>query len=157
MDTLRDFRLDIKAAISGKEIDKKQIFTILDNLRDKKLPNLGIKLEDRKEGSIWSYEDRETLLAQIQQEEEQKEEQRKRNLEKKALEERKKATPPEEYFRIFKAEDYSAFDEKGIPTIKVVKTKEGIEEKELSKEQRKELEKEFNKQKKAYEEYLKKQ
>lgn len=62
MDTLRDFRLDIKAAISGKEIDKKQVFSILDNLRDKKLPNLGIKLEDWKDGSIWSYQDRETLL-----------------------------------------------------------------------------------------------
>jgi len=70
MDTLRDFRLDVKAVISGKEIVKKDVFKVLDELRDQKLPNLGIKLEDRKDGSIWSYVDRETLLKEIREEEE---------------------------------------------------------------------------------------
>ena len=34
MDTLKDFRNDIKQAISGKEIVKKDVFKILDDLRD---------------------------------------------------------------------------------------------------------------------------
>ena len=58
---------------------------------------------------------------------------------------------------MFKAGEYSQFDEQGIPTFKIVKGKDGDEEKELSKEQRKVLEKEFNKQKKTYEDFLKKQ
>jgi len=99
MDVLRDFRIDIKQAVSGKEIVKKDVMNILDNLRDKKLPNLGIKLEDRKEGSIWSYVDRDTLLKEIRIEEEKKESKKREAEEKKAKELKEKSTPPELYFK----------------------------------------------------------
>jgi hypothetical protein len=68
-----------------------------------------------------------------------------------------KKTPPEEYFKTFRGDEFNSYDERGIPTSKLVKSKEGQDEiKEFSKEQKKEFEKEFNKQKKTYEDYLKK-
>lgn len=41
----------------------KEIFQLCDQFRDDVLPDLGIKLEDRKPGeaSIWKFVDKETL------------------------------------------------------------------------------------------------
>jgi phosphoenolpyruvate synthase/pyruvate phosphate dikinase len=80
-----------------------------DELRDDILPHLGIRLEDRAKGqeAIWKYEDKEVLLkereAKIHEKEKKEEEKRKR----KEDEIKKKSTPPQEWFKVFRAAEFS--------------------------------------------------
>jgi len=121
-----------------------------DELRDDILPHLGIRLEDRAKGqeAIWKYEDKEVLLkereAKIHEKEKKEEEKRKR----KEDELKKKSTPPQEWFKVFRAAEFSQFEaETGLPT-------HDSKGKEISESIKNKLKKECNKQKEVFDKYL---
>ena len=106
-----------------------KVFSESDKLRDEILPHLGIKLEDRgNQASRWTFVDKDTLLAELEEkirEKERKEAEKKLIAEKKRIEaelkEKKKRTPASEFFKTFMADEYSKFDDEGIPTHAWVK------------------------------------
>lgn len=63
------------------------------------------------------------------------------------LELKKKSTPGSEWFKVFKADEYSKFDEQGLPT-------HNNKDKELSEAIRNKLKKEQVKQQQVYEKWL---
>ncbi len=126
------------------------MFRLCDELRDDILPHLGVRLEDRAKGqdAIWKYEDREVLLrerADKIKEKEAKELEKKRRKEE---ETRKKSTPPNEWFKVFRAAEFSQYDpETGVPT-------HDSKGKEISDSIKNKLKKEWNKQKEVYDKYM---
>ena len=126
------------------------MFRLCDELRDDILPHLGVRLEDRAKGqdAIWKYEDREVLLrerADKIKEKEAKELEKKRRKEE---ETRKKSTPPNEWFKVFRAAEFSQYDpETGMPT-------HDSKGKEISESIKNKLKKEWNKQKEVYDKYM---
>lgn len=127
----------------------KSLFGLCDDLRDDVLPNLGVRLEDRAKGqaAIWKYEDREVLLKERQAkiaDREKKEEEKRRRKEE---ETRKKSTPAQNWFREFRAAEFSQFDDAGLPS-------HDAKGKELSEAIRNKLKKDWNKQNEVYQKWL---
>lgn len=116
MNTFARFRDTIKEK-AGE--GPKELFRLCDELRDDVLPHLGVRLEDRAKGqqAIWKYEDPEVLLKEREakiRDREQKEEEKRRRKEEEV---KKKSTPASEWFRVFRAAEFSQFEaETGLPT-----------------------------------------
>lgn len=124
-----------------------------DKVRDESLPNLGVRLEDSSNQTVWKLEDPQVLKTEIQRKilEAQQKEEAKRKLEEAKLKKQqekfeKSKIPPNELF--ITSNEYSQLDENGIPT-------HDTSGELLSKSNRKKLEKLWNAQKKLHEEYLK--
>ena len=124
-------------------------------MRDYKLVDVGVKLEDQEGGlkPIVKLVDRETLLKERQQKLEEIE---KKRLEKeaakaklaaeKAAKEAKNKIPPSEMFR-GESDKYSQFDENGIPT-------HDTQGEPLAASQVKKLKKLHAQQEKVYQKYI---
>uniref|UniRef100_A0A915PWB8 Cysteine--tRNA ligase, cytoplasmic n=1 Tax=Setaria digitata TaxID=48799 RepID=A0A915PWB8_9BILA len=143
---LADFRENVrKVACEQKTVD---ILEECDRLRDEVLPELGVRLEDRAGQTCVKFVDKATLLREKEQKkviEAAKEEEKRRKECEKAEKEALKRIPPWEMFKQGKeASKYSKYDDKGIPTH--VASGE-----EISKKQRKKLEKLYETQQKSYE------
>ena len=110
-----DFRDQVKQ-LAGK--DKMLLIKECDKVRDVSLAGLGIRLEDTGMAtpSTWMKDDPEVLLKSIEDKKVAKEKALKEKEEKKALEEKKNNTHPKDYFSTFESQQYSQFDESGIPT-----------------------------------------
>jgi len=131
---------------------KKQILSLSDRIRDVDLTLLGVYLDDRTDdqGALIKFIPKEELLAQKEEkaakEREKaaaKEAQRlAREKEELAKAEKAKVSPVD----MFRDERFSAWDEEGMPT----KTKEG---EDVPKSALKKLKKEWDRQKKAHEEW----
>eukprot|EP00871_Galdieria_phlegrea_P005080 jgi/Galph1/5573/GphlegSOOS_G4255.1 len=127
----------------------------LDIIRDERLPELGVRIEDKKTESYWKIEDPEELKRELarkrEQENAKEEEKRKRReeIDKRRQEELTRSQiPPHELFKQGEWKgQFSRFDSDGIPSH----DKDG---KEISKSLRKKLVKEQEKQKKLHEKYL---
>ncbi|RKO89692.1 hypothetical protein BDK51DRAFT_27354, partial [Blyttiomyces helicus] len=138
--------------LAQSKADHVEILKLCDKLRDEDLAELGVVLDDREGGkALVKLVDKEVLLKQREEkkqreaEKQREKEDRLRAIAQKRLEKLEKGrTPPSELFR---TEEYSAWDELGIPTT----DKEGAE---LPKSRRKKLEKEHGAQKKLHEEFL---
>jgi len=124
VDALAKFRDDIKNV--AKE-GPGAVFKVSDQLRDDVLPYLGILLEDRKQGepSKWVFVDKEVLIAERAEKIAAKERAEAEKRARKELEVKKLSTPATEWFKVFKSDEYSQFDEQGIPTHQWVKEKKG--------------------------------
>ncbi|XP_048585509.1 cysteine--tRNA ligase, cytoplasmic-like isoform X2 [Nematostella vectensis] len=119
---LADFREDIRAIAREEKVPR--ILKACDDLRDNKLVDVGVLLEDQEgdQKAVIKFVDRETLLKERQQKLEeqakkqrQKEEAKRKQEEEKAAKEAKARIPPWDMFKQEK-DKYSAFDEQGIPT-----------------------------------------
>ena len=110
-----DFRDQVKQ-LAGK--DKVLLIKECDKVRDVSLAKLGIRLEDTgmTTPSNWMKDDPEVLLKSIEDKKIAKEKAAKEKEEKKALEEKKNNTHPKDYFSTFELDQYSQFDENGVPT-----------------------------------------
>ncbi|KAK6746929.1 hypothetical protein RB195_000275 [Necator americanus] len=145
LNALASFRENVRNIAKDNKITA--ILEECDRLRDDVLPELGVRLEDRTQETVVKLCDKEILL----REREQKraiEEARRLEKERKAAEKAEKAAakkiPPQEMFcRGDEAKKYSKWDENGIPTH----TADG---EEVSKKQRKKLEKMWETQQKNY-------
>jgi cysteinyl-tRNA synthetase len=145
------FQDDMKA-LAEKEAPAKDLLALADKLRDLKLWDLGIYLEDRDGLPALVRPVDKTLLAQREEKENQaqakiaaKAKREAEEVEKKKAAEEKAKIRPED---IFKTEEFGEWDKDGLPT----KMKDG---KEVSKAKLKKLIKEWEKQKKLHEEWVK--
>ena len=154
---LSAFRDKIRTLAQNKagnyiHVDPKEILKLCDILRDEDMVELGVALEDREDGkALVKLVDKQVLLDQRQakldrelQKKKEKEERLKAEALKKQERLLKGKTAPSD---LFKTIEFSAWDEKGIPT----KDKEGNE---VAKSRRKKLEKEYAIQEKLHAEYL---
>merc|ERR1712203_704069 len=134
----------------ARQVKATDILAECDKLRDITLPDLGVRLED-KEGEP-------TVIKLVEKEEKLALEEKKR-LEKEAKKAKAAAEaaealeaakiPPEEMFRK-ETDKYSAWDDKGVPTLLA-------DGKEVPKAQQKKLQKLWSAQEKKYNNYLKSQ
>ena len=132
---------------------KKAILELTDRIRDVDCTNLGVYLDDRPDGqaSLIKFVPASELIAAREEKKGREAEKARQKEEKKRLAEqaekekaeRAKVSPLD----MFRTEQYSEWDDKGLPT----KTKEGAE---VSKSLRKKMEKDHARQKKLHEEYL---
>jgi len=154
LDALMEFRASVRDRARTKDVGG--VLDQCDSFRDNTLPALGIRLEDKADGSVWKLADPEELLREQQQREAEAE----RKAEEKALKAaeaaRKEALSklsPEEYMRQLTLEDgatpmYSKFDEAGLPT-------HDSAGEALNKNQTKKVQKLFKTQQAKYDKYLK--
>eukprot|EP01117_Protostelium_nocturnum_P008836 TRINITY_DN3166_c0_g1_i1.p1 TRINITY_DN3166_c0_g1~~TRINITY_DN3166_c0_g1_i1.p1 ORF type:complete len:615 (+),score=267.66 TRINITY_DN3166_c0_g1_i1:63-1907(+) len=142
-----EFRNEVRQSAIAKNTEG--VLRACDNIRDNALPTLGFRLTDGKDGTSWSFEDKERLM---KEQEQKKQEELKKKLEKEKKEEEqrqkleKSKIPPQELFTGEKGK-YSKFDEKGLPT-------HDHEGKEISKSASKNLQKAWNAQEKLHKGYL---
>nr|CEL70364.1 TPA: Cysteinyl-tRNA synthetase, cytoplasmic [Neospora caninum Liverpool] len=126
-----------------------------DEVRDKKLTELGILLQDRPDGTfVFKRVSKEELqrAKELKEEEEQKrrlqrEEQQRAAAELQAKKERERQVPPADYFRVLHADLYATFDEQGVPLT--LKSGEPV-----SKTQRQKMLKQIEKHQKVHEQWL---
>jgi cysteinyl-tRNA synthetase len=149
---LQQFRTNVKA-LAAQQAPAKDLLALCDQLRDVHLWNLGIYLEDRNNPQPALVRPLDKLLIEARAELESastakakaKLEQEAREAEtEKELRERAKVDP----LLMFRASDeYLEWDESGIPTVDAAGNV-------VSKNRRKKLVKEWEKQKKRHEEWL---
>lgn len=150
---LSKFRDDIRTEARANKASG--ILKICDELRDNVLPDLGVLIEDLADKTVVKLCDRDTLIKEREQKllmaERKKLEDQKRKeelLQAQREKEAKKSIPPTEMF-LKDTDKFSKFDEKGFPLL-------DLEGKELAKAQMKKLQKQYDAQKKSYDEFLKK-
>ena len=152
--TLSNFRDNIRAiAIKQENPLKRELLELCDSVRDNDLTNLGVYLDDREGGqpALVKFVLKEELIAAREQKaaekaaaEKRKEEQKaEREKAEKEKTERGKLSPQE----MFKTDEYSAWDEDGVPT----KDRDG---EEITKSRGKKLRKDWDRQKKFHESWL---
>ncbi|KAK3379159.1 tRNA synthetases class I (C) catalytic domain-containing protein [Lasiosphaeria ovina] len=152
---LQQFRTNVKA-LAAQQSPAKDLLALCDQLRDVHLWNLGIYLEDREEPQPALVRPLDKLIIEARTERESagtaktkaKLEQKAKDAEReKELHERAKVDP----LLMFRtSEEYLEWDESGIPTVDAAGNV-------VSKNRRKKLVKEWEKQKKMHEEWLAKQ
>jgi cysteinyl-tRNA synthetase len=151
LDVLTKFREKVRiAAISN---DMEAVLEAADVLRDDILPNLGVRMEDKGSGrevvTLWKLDDPELLKkekALRQEMKKMKEIQKAEALLKKKEKDERAKIPPNLIFKD-RTDIYSAFDDNGIPT----KDQNG---EPLPKSSIKKLLKEYQQQKKLYEDSM---
>ncbi|WKY05404.1 hypothetical protein Q1695_005982 [Nippostrongylus brasiliensis] len=145
LNALADFREQVRNI--AKENKVVGILEVCDRLRDDVLPELGVRLEDRLQETVVKLCDRDILLREREQKlamEAARQAEKERKAAEKAGKDALKRVPPQEMFsRGDEAAKYSKWDENGIPTH----TADG---QEISKKQRKKLEKMWETQQKNY-------
>ncbi|KAK6042997.1 hypothetical protein COOONC_19498 [Cooperia oncophora] len=149
LNALSSFREKVRNI--AKENKVTAILEECDRLRDDVLPELGVRLEDRAQETVVKLCDRDILLREREQKraiEAARREEKERKAAEKAEKEASKRIPPQEMFcRGDEAAKYSKWDENGIPTH----TADG---EEISKKQRKKLEKLWETQQKNYQQAM---
>jgi len=128
-----------------------------DEVRDRDLVSLGVRLEDTKTSYVWMFDDRDAMVKEAKEQAERQASAAKEKIRKKLEEKRvqlksaeKSAVAPAGLFKEgANAGLYSAFDDKGVPTALA-------SGEEVSKSKKKDLQKAFDKQQKDYDSLLKK-
>lgn len=147
------FQAGVKGLASEKA-PAKDILALCDQLRDTHLWNLDIYLEDRdKQPALVRPVDKTVKEARLEREQAAaarvaaKAQREAEEAEKKRLQDEKAKLS---HLEMFKAEEFSAWDENGIPT----KDAKG---EEIAKSRQKKLQKDWQRQKKLHEDWLKRQ
>uniref|UniRef100_UPI00358F0329 cysteine--tRNA ligase, cytoplasmic n=1 Tax=Myxine glutinosa TaxID=7769 RepID=UPI00358F0329 len=149
---LSEFREEVRAIARIEKV--RGVLELCDKLRDDRLPQLGVRLEDREgEATVVKLVEREVLLKEreekkkLEEEKQQKrEEAARRQQEQEAAKLAKMKIPPQEMF-LSDSDRFSRFDEHGFPT-------HDADGKELSKGQNKKLRKLYEVQEKLHKQYL---
>ncbi|XP_047134203.1 cysteine--tRNA ligase, cytoplasmic isoform X3 [Hydra vulgaris] len=148
-----EFRESVRKVAREKKVP--EILKMCDEIRDTKLPELGVQLEDHEGNNlpVVKLVDKETLLKERQQKldeiekkRREKEELKQKQLEEKLMKEAKAKVPPSEMFKL-EQDKYSLFDEQGIPT-------HDSNGEKLSSSQLKKLKKLYTQQEKLYQKHL---
>lgn len=133
---------------------KKAILSLSDKIRDQDLTNLGVYLDDRSDGqpSLIKFVPKEELVAQreekVSKEREKAAQKEAARLAREKLEQEKADKAKVNPADLFKDDRFSAWDADGMPT----KTKDG---EDVPKSQLKKLKKDWDRQKKLFDEYQK--
>ncbi|KAJ9658850.1 cysteinyl-tRNA synthetase [Coniosporium apollinis] len=149
-EALSQFQEDV-SALAAKEAPARDYLSLCDQLRDIRLWDLGIYLEDREaQPAMIRPVDRELVAARREKEEQAtakaaaKEKREKEEAERAA---KKAELAKLSHLDMFRTQEYSAWDEEGLP----VRDREG---REVPKSRGKKLRKEWERQRKLHEEYL---
>jgi len=156
LDALMEFRSSVRDKARSKDVGG--VLDECDAFRDKTLPPLGIRLEDKAEGSVWKLADPEELILEMQQKEadaERKAEEKAAKAAEQAKKDAQNKLSPEDFMRQLTLEDgatpmYAKFDEAGVPT-------HDDKGEPLNKNQSKKVQKLFKTQQAKYDKYLKSQ
>lgn len=156
LDALMEFRSSVRE--QARAGDTSAILKLCDKFRDEALPPLGVRLEDKSDGSVWKLANPEDLAREMEQkrvEEERKAELKAAKAAEAAKKEALNRLPPTEFLKQLTLEDgttpaYSQFDESGMPTHDDAGEK-------LNKNQAKKAQKLFKTQQGKYEKWLKSQ
>ena len=157
LDALMEFRASVRD--QARKGDTSAILKLCDMFRDEALPPLGVRLEDKSDGSVWKLANPADLVREMEQkkvEEDRKAEIKAAKAEEEAKKEALNKLPPTEYLKQLTLEDdttlmYSKFDEStGMPT-------HGSDGEPLNKNQTKKAQKLFKTQQGKYEKWLKSQ
>jgi cysteinyl-tRNA synthetase len=162
LDALMEFRSAVRDKARSKDIDA--VLGLCDHFRDTLLPPLGIRLEDKKDGSVWKLADPAELIREMEQRELEVQRKAEEKLLKAAEDAAKEALnkmTPQEFMKqqetTVETEGvttttpmYTKFDEAGMPT-------HDSAGEPLNKNQGKKAAKAFQTQQKKYEKYMKSQ
>ena len=157
VDAFVDFREKIRVtARTNKNCGPGDFLKHCDDVRDETLANLGIRVEDSAESSVWKMDDPEAIRKEIEEKRQKAAEaaakKMKAKIEKaeKDLQTAQKARlAPSEMFKTGEhAEKWGSYNDSGVPLT----TKDG---EALSKSQQKSIAKEMKNQEKAYEKLVK--
>ncbi len=164
IDALVSFRTKIRdealSAVKNSKDDPssaaKAIQAILetcDALRDEILPTVGIRLEDRPEGTLWNREDPATMMKELEEKKAREAELRKGKIEKKLVAKEKELAKLRDSLQVpdqmFRTDEFKEWDEMGVPTVNADGTPVGAG-------QIKKKKKAIEKQMKMYEELMSK-
>ena len=106
-------------------------------------------MEDKKPGEAasWKFVEKEILIKELEAKQAAKLAKEAEKIARQELELKKKSTPGSEWFKTFRADEFSKFDENGLPT-------HNNKDKELSEAIRNKLKKDQAKQQSIYEKWL---
>lgn len=139
LDTAVEFRQRIRRAVKGGDL--MEVRKECDYARDVSFPEINVRIEDKEDGSVWMFTEKNGFEANSQ---DGNIKNMKEKREKEEEERQKRAEiPANEWFKLQK-EKYSKFDEQGVPT-------HDSSGQELSKSARKAVLKEYEKQRKLHE------
>jgi cysteinyl-tRNA synthetase len=155
VDAFVEFREQLRNAAKAKS-SPVEFLKLCDDVRDDTLANLGIRVEDSAETSVWKMDDPETIRKEVQEKRQKAAEAAAQKLRSKCERldaDLKKAQqsriPPLEWFKAGEnAAKWGTFDVDGKPLT----TNKG---EELNKSQQKSIAKELKNQEKAYEKLIK--
>ena len=148
-DSLQTFRTSLESSLNDEAVLSKNVLRLCDDIRDRELWNRGIYLEDRDgdKPALIRLVTKEMQIAR--QEKEDKERQKARAKADREAEFAAKADRGRlSHLEMFKTDEYSAWDEEGLPT----RDKQG---EEVTKSRAKKLRKDWERQKKLHEAWLK--
>ncbi|KAL3233884.1 Adenylate cyclase [Nakaseomyces bracarensis] len=151
---LSSFRDEVRSLAISKA-QPQEFLKLTDNIRDQDLLNLNISLDDRNGQHalikfLSEHEKQEVIKAnaeKLQKEEEKRQKKLEQQKQKEAKENERKEKAKISPLEMFKTEQYSAWDEQGLPT----KDKDGNE---VTKSMTKKLKKQWEQQKKLHEEFF---
>ncbi|KAL2621236.1 hypothetical protein R1flu_001441 [Riccia fluitans] len=148
LDAMASFRDQVRAG--AREAKQDKILSLADSFRDYTMVDLGVRLEDRVDGSTWKLDDPNVLRAERDEklrkaiEEKRLKLERSRDRQVKDLDKWEAAAKdPKDLFKGRTSNEFSAFDEDGMPTHDV----KGVE---ITASSRKKLKKDMDAAKKAH-------
>jgi len=155
VDAFVDFREQVRVAAKSKS-SPVDFLKSCDLVRDETLANLGIRIEDSADTSIWKMDDPAVIRKEVEEKRQKALEAAVKKLQAKferltgdLRKAQQSSVPPSKWFKTgANAKKWDTFDKNGKPLT----TKDG---KELSKSQQKSINKESNNQQKAYDKILK--
>jgi cysteinyl-tRNA synthetase len=160
LDALMEFRSAVRDKARNNDIGA--VLGLCDHFRDSLLPPLGIRLEDKKDGSVWKLADPAELVREMEQRELEIQRKAEEKLLKAAEDAAKEALnkmTPQDFMKqqmttlegsMASISMYTKFDEAGMPT-------HDSQGEPLNKNQGKKAAKAFQTQQKKYEKYMKSQ
>jgi len=153
VDLIAEFREDVRKVARKEKVS--EILSLCDVIRDVKLVDLGVQLEDQEGdlSAVVKLMDKETILkeraakqAEIDKKTKAKEDAKRKQLEEKKAKDAKAMIHPSELFKN-ETDKYSKFDEQGIPTHDVAGEP-------ISASQIKKMKKVYTQQEKLHNKYL---
>lgn len=154
VDALVEFREKIRASAKAKS-GPGEYLKQCDEFRDETLANLGIRIEDSNETSIWKMDDPEAIRKEVEEKKRKAAEAAAKKLRGKIdkldadiAKAKQASVPPSELFKSQKDREWSSYDETGKPLT----AKNG---EPISKSQSKAIAKELKNHQKAYDKLVK--
>ena len=145
LDIIAEYRNKVRDLVKAKKYD--EILELNDQIRDEKLFELGVKLEDHKGKAKWIKCTKEELIRERKQKADKEEKNRLKKEAKRKAELEKMKVKPQDLFRNDPKYEGATFNEEGIPVL----NKEG---KEFNKKNKKYFKKQWDKQQKLHQKYL---
>eukprot|EP00188_Purpureofilum_apyrenoidigerum_P001051 Plantae.Rhodophyta-Purpureofilum_apyrenoidigerum.ctg15365.p1 GENE.Plantae.Rhodophyta-Purpureofilum_apyrenoidigerum.ctg15365~~Plantae.Rhodophyta-Purpureofilum_apyrenoidigerum.ctg15365.p1 ORF type:complete len:700 (-),score=147.45 Plantae.Rhodophyta-Purpureofilum_apyrenoidigerum.ctg15365:588-2687(-) len=116
LDAWVSFREDLRKLAKSDDFSAKAVLQACDRIRDEKLPELGVKIDDSGSSGVWKLYDPEELRKQTQLESDAKQARVAAALQLQAERDRKASIPANEMFKVGEYEGkFLTYDDEGIP------------------------------------------